>query len=183
MAKATVKPEKAISLLTGRRSPRGKTGRTTPLTSTLKELSPLVYAFLVVQLKKPERKRQRMLQPIIKEWRQASGSQRRPSAREFTAFVIERAMGGAWQVWGVKPPFSQGEADSFLRRYVHGHEGALRDFRKVVAEKKRAPHGDVRDWLPKFFGPPGDAAREFNLLTTEQEPFTLITLFEEETPG
>lgn len=164
-------------------TPRGKTGKAFVFTSVLKELSPLVYAFIVDQLSRPERKRDPMVQPIIAEYRRVSSLRhQRPSSREFGAFVIERAMNDAWPIWGIKPPYSEGEVDSFLRRYVHGHHRALRDYRKALQLPERGPQGHIGDWLKYFFGRRGEAAREFKLLTTEQEPFTLVTLFEEEDP-
>lgn len=163
-------------------SPRGKTGKAFLFTKVLKEHSPFVYAFIAEQLKRPERERDPMVQPVIREWKQVSRSHRRPSAREFTAFVIERAMEGAWQVWAIKPPYTEGDHDSFLRRYVHGHPKALRDYRKVLQEPQPWPRDHRGHWLKYFFGARGEAAREFRLLTTEQEPWTVITLFEEDDP-
>jgi hypothetical protein len=150
-------------------------------TVTLKELSPFVYAFVVDQLRKPPRQRDRMVQPILAEFRQVSHNRPpRPIAKEFAAFVIERALDGAWRVWRVKPPFSEGDADSFLRRYVRGHSHALRDYRKALQEPQPWPPGHRGHWLKYFFGTPGEAAREFKLLTTNQTPWTIVTLFEED---
>lgn len=178
MARFEVKWEKLV-----KPSPRGKTGRAFLFTSVLKELSPFVYAFIVDELRKPEPKRHPGLRQVTAEWKQDSGSRRRPQSRELTAFVLERAMDGAWQIWGIKPPCSEGDADSFLRRYVHGHHRALRDYRKALQVPHPWPPFHVGNWLKYFFGRRGEAAREFKLLTTEQEPVTLVTLFEEEDPG
>jgi hypothetical protein len=164
-------------------APRGRTGRTYHFTVTLKELSPMVYAFVVEQLGRAQRDREPMVQPVIEEWRQASGSRRqRPASREFTAFVVERAMDGAWRVWGVEPPYSGGDVDSFYRRYVHGHRHALRDYGKALREPRPWPPFHRGHWLNYFFGARGEAAREFNLLTTKQEPWRVITIFEEDDP-
>src|SRR5215831_6112660 len=92
--------------------PRGKTGRVFPFTAALKELCPFVYAFTVEELKNPDSKRDPSIRKVIPEWRKDSASHRRPQARELTAFVIERAFDGAWKVWGIKPPYSEGDADS-----------------------------------------------------------------------
>src|SRR4030095_8117531 len=112
------------------RAPRRTTGSAYPFTVSLKEHSPMVYAFVVSQLRKSGPDRDPMIGPILTEYQKASGDRRaHPASSECTAFVIERAMDGAWKVWGLTPPFSGGEAGSFMRRYVNGHPKALRDFR------------------------------------------------------
>jgi hypothetical protein len=164
-------------------APRGKTGKAHPLTTNLKENSPFVYAFVVEQFRRPARQFDPMIQPILEEYRRVAGTRRqRPSAREFTAFVMERAMDGAWKVWGIKPPFTEGDPDNFFRRYVHGHRHALRDYRKVLREPQPWPSHHRGHWLKHFFGCRGEAAREFNLLTADQPQWTVVTLFEEDAP-
>jgi len=141
-----------------------------------------VYAFIVDEMKKREPKRHQGIRLVISEWRKVSGSHKRPPSRELAAFVLERAMKGAWEVWGVKPPYSEGEVDSFYRRYVQGHKRALRDFRKALKEPQPWPPNHRGHWLKYFFGPRGKAAREFDLLTTEQTPWTVIGILEEDNP-
>jgi hypothetical protein len=118
---------------------------------------------------------------IVDEYRRDSGVRRvRPSAREVAAFVIERAMDGAWGVWGLKPPHTAGEADSFWRRYVLGHRGALRDYRRIFRAPRPWPPDHIgHDLLKDFFGSRGQAAHSYNLLTMHQEPFTVVVLTEE----
>ena len=164
-------------------APRGKTGRPFVFVSVLKELAPFVYAFTVDQLKRPAKNRDPMVQPILAEYERASVSSRgRPQAKEFAAFVIERAMKGAWKVWKIQPPYTGGDVDNFLRRYVHGQPGALRDYRKTLQCPQPWPREHKGHWLKYFFGPPGQAARGFGFLTTKEVPVTVFTLFEEENP-
>jgi hypothetical protein len=163
-----------------RPAPRGKTGSAHAFTAVLKEVAPFVYAFISAELRNPEPKRHAGLKRVIAEWKHASGLRGRPPSRELAAFSIERALRGAWKVWGIKPPFSEGEADSFWRRYVLGHRGALRDFQKALREPQPWPREHRGHWLKYFFGSPGMAATEFNLLTKQQKPWTVITLFEED---
>ena len=164
-------------------TPRGKTGKASRFTDALKEFAPLVYAFLVEEFKKPPPERSEMIMPIVKEWQTGSGSRRqRPPSRDLAAFVIERALGAAWEVWGIKRPFSAGDPEEFRRWYVHGHPGALRQFTKLLREIPGPPERGCWVWLPYFFGSRGDAAREFNLLTRETEPWTAIISAEEDTP-
>src|SRR3981081_1392095 len=74
-------------------APRGKTGRPFVFASVLKEFSPFVYAFTVATIRQPEKDRDPMIRPILAEYERASGSgHRRPQAKEFAAFIIERAM-------------------------------------------------------------------------------------------
>jgi hypothetical protein len=162
-------------------SPRGKTGRVVRFTIVLKELCPMVYAFIVDQLRRPEREWDAMITSVVKEYRKESGTnRRRPSSLDFSAFVLERALKGAWQEWGVKPPYTEADFDSFLRRYVRGHRGALRDFRKILREPQPWPPNHRGQWLKYFFAAPGDAAREFKLLTTKQPLATIFTVFYEQ---
>jgi hypothetical protein len=166
-----------------RPAPRGKTGKAFPLTTNLKENSPLVYAFVVEQFKRPHERRDPMISPILEEYQRQSGTRsRRPSARDFTAFVMERAFDGAWRVWGINPPYSEGDPDAFLRRYVRGRPSALRTYRKILKEPQPWPSHHRGNWLIHFFGRRGEAAREFNLLTVEQPQWTVVTLFEEDAP-
>jgi hypothetical protein len=179
LAKSTAKFEHIV-----KPSPRGKTGKAFLFTSVLKERAPIVYALVVDHFKRPEKSRVQSVEDIVKEYRQTSGVRRgRPSAREVAAFVIERAMDGAWKVWGLKPPYSAGEADSFWRRYVLGHPGALRDYQKLLRAPMPWPPDHIgHDVLNDFFGPRGQAAHAYNLLTMEQEPFTVIILSDEASP-
>ena len=64
-------------------------------------------------------------------------------------------MDGAWKVWGIKPPFTNGDAGSFMRRYVHGHPGALRDFREILQEPQPWPTYHRGHWLKYSSGPEG----------------------------
>jgi hypothetical protein len=159
--------------------PRGKTGSAYVFTKCLKEFAPFVYAFIVDELRKSEADRRPDLRRVIAEWRKASGSHRRPEARGLSAFAIERALDGAWQIWGIRPPFSEGEVDSFWRRYVLGHQKALRDFRTALREPRPWTPEHRGHWLKYFFGAPGTVAREFKLLRRQQEDWTIITPFEE----
>jgi hypothetical protein len=164
-------------------APRGKTGRPFVFASVLKEFSPFVYAFTVDQLRQPEKDRDPMIRPILAEYERASGSgHRRPQAKEFAAFIIERAMKGAWEVWKIQPPYTGGDVDNFLRRYVHGQPGALRDYRKILRSPQPWPPEHRGHWLKYFFGPAGQAAREFRFLKPKEVPITVIALVEEENP-
>jgi hypothetical protein len=141
----------------------------------------MIYAFIVDQMRRPEREWDAMITSVVKEYRKQSGfSRRRLPSLEFSAFVIRRAFEGAWQVWKVKAPYTEADCDNFRRRYVYGHRGALRDFRKILREPQPWPPDHRGQWLKYFFGAPGDAAREFNLLTTEPLIGTKVYLFYED---
>ena len=144
----------------------------------------MVYAFIVIQLGRPERAWDPMIKSVVTEHKRESGSRRRrPPSLELTAFVIERALDGAWKIWGLKPPYTEADFDSFLRRYVRGHRNALRDYGKVLREPQPWPPNHRGHWLKDFFGARGQAAREFNLLRTKQAPVTVVTLLDEEDPA
>jgi len=163
----------------GKRAPRGQTGKTYRFTSFLKERVPLVYVFIVDELKKKdESKQDRRLVKILKEWKREQARER-PSARELTAYIIERAMRGAWEAWGLKPPYSAQEHDNFYRRYVHGHEGAIRTFRQALRMPKPWEYHHVGRELRWFLGPPGKAARHYNLLEPKSLDVPVVTITEE----
>lgn len=137
-------------------APRGQTGRPFVFVSVLKEFSPFIYAFSVDQLARLEKNRDPMIRSILSEYQQASVSGRgRPPAKEFAAFVIERAMQGAWEIWKIQPPYTGGDIDNFLRRYVHGQPGALRDYRRILRSPQPWPPEHRGHWLKYFFGRPG----------------------------
>jgi hypothetical protein len=159
--------------------PRGKTGAAYQFTTCLREFAPFVYAYVLDELKRPEPGRHISFQKVSKEWQRASGSTRRPSARALASFAVERALDGAWQVWGIKPPFSGSEEDSFWRRYVLGHPKALPDYRRILREPKPWPPEHRGHWLKFFFGTRGEAAREFNFLKLQQPEWTIISMLDE----
>ena len=76
----------------GKRGPRGKTGAAWEFTTFLKERAPLLYVFIVGELRKSSSERDPKLEKIIKEWRQ-DAAQTRPNSRELTAYVFERDQG------------------------------------------------------------------------------------------
>lgn len=122
------------------------------------------------------------MQEIIEEWKREEDppAKRTPSARVLTAYIIERAMAGAWEVWGVKPPHSQAEHDSFFRRYVHGHAGALRAFRAALHEPTPWDRHHVGHELKWFLGEPGGAARHYGFLQRNPEKFCVAILEREQ---
>ncbi len=148
----------------GTRAPRGRTGIVWSLTEFLKERVPLVYVFCVEELRKSDQDRNPDLQRILQEWRKEAAPRKRPPARELTAYVIERAMAGAWEVWRTKPPYSEGDHDVFYRHYVHGHPEAIKDFRAVLCQPKPWPQHHVGHELSWFLGKAGEAARHYNFL-------------------
>ena len=125
-----------------RNAPRGKTGAAWSLTSFLKRISPLIYVFIVKELRKSPNGRHPKLQQIIEEWKTDAARPGRPTARELAAFVVERGMDGAWETWGLKRPYKEGEPDSFYRRYIQGHAGAIGDYREALnmPEPRRSNH-------------------------------------------
>jgi len=148
----------------GTRAPRGRTGIVWSLTEFLKERVPLVYVFCVEELKKSDQNRNRGLQRILQEWRKDAAPRKRPSTRELTAYIIERAMADAWEVWGIKPPYSEGDHDAFYRRYIHGHADAIKVFRSVLCQSKPWPEHHVGHEIKWFLGKPGKAARHYNFV-------------------
>lgn len=169
---ASIRPGKA---------PRGATGKAVLFTSCLKEFSPAVYAYSVDQLALAEEHRDPMFRTVLAEYQRMSLPSRvRPPAKEFAAFVIQRALRGAWKIWHIQPPYTGGDVDTFWRRYVHGHPGALRDYRQILQCPRPWPPDHWGHVLKHFFGLPGEAAREFGFLTTKVEPITVVSLFEEE---
>ncbi len=172
-----VKSKHFLARFTRVRQPRGKTGDSWLLTMILKERVPLIYAFLVDELKKPIANRSPHLQRIIGE---VEWPRRIPSARELTAYVIERAMGNAWEAWGLKRPYSEGEHDSFFRRYVHGHPGAIRAFRKAIRMPQPWERNHIGHEINCFLDSPGEAARQYNLLKPRDSWFTVMSILEED---
>ncbi len=152
----------------GKREPRGRTGRAYLFATILKERAPLVYAFVKNELEKDRAARDPRLAPIIQEWRakrlNPQSQKRLPSRRELAAFIIERAFEGAWEVWGVRPPHSSAQLNSFFRRYIHGHPKAILGFRRALEMAPWEMHhvGYEMKW---FLGAPGEAARHYNLLS------------------
>jgi len=172
-----VKAKHVFARFTRTRQPRGKTGSLWLFTTILKERVPLIYAFVVDELKKPIANRSPDLQGIIGE---VDWPRRIPSARELTAYIIERAMGSAWEAWGLKRPYSEGEHDSFFRRYVHGHPGAIRAFRKAIRLPQPWERHHIGHEIKCFLGNPGEAARQYNLLNPRDSSVTLMRILEEE---
>jgi len=160
--------------------PRGKTGAAHHFILLLKEWSPMMYAFAVEQLRDPVAAREPGLIKVIEEWRRITGVRtRHPSALELTAYAVERAFDGAWQIWGVKPPTE--DPDTFRRRYILGLRGALQDYREVVQES--------RPWLRFHRGhllieislaDKGEGTKRYDLQTRVEPTITVITLLTEE---
>ncbi|MDA2911567.1 hypothetical protein MYX04_11635 [Nitrospiraceae bacterium AH_259_D15_M11_P09] len=160
-----------------KRKPRGEAARTFEFTNFLKERAPLVYVFVVSELRKAKVEHEG-LQRIIGEWRQASDVQEKPSL-ELTAYVMERALRGTWELWGIKPPFSSRQCDSFYRRYIHGHPGAIKVFRKCILEPKPWHRWHVGHQLEWFLGKPGAAAEHYRLLDRKPTLLPVLTIREE----
>jgi hypothetical protein len=154
----------------GKKDPRGATGGGHLFVMILKERAPLVYAFILREFDTEEdwTKHDPRLNPILEEWRsrrlKATSKKRRPSCRELAAFIIERAFAGAWEVWGIRPPHSAAQLNSFFRRYVHGHRGALQDFKRALKAGPPWPSHHVGHELRCFLGAPGGAAHRYGLL-------------------
>lgn len=155
------------------RKPRGKAARSYEFTELLKERVPFVYVFVVDQVRKAKEEQNPAFQKIVAEWETATGLSK-PSARELTAYVIERAFEGAWDRWGIIPPFRSGECDSLYRRYVHGHPGAIKIFRKVLREPQPWQRHHVGHELKWFLSSSGEAARHYRLL--EESPLLIPIL-------
>ena len=165
----------------GKRGPRGKTGAAWEFTTFLKERAPLVYVFIVRELRMSSSERDLKLQKIINEWRQ-DADRTRPNSRELTAYIIERAMTGAWKVWGIKPPYSEGDHDAFFRRYIHGHADAIKVFRSALRQPLPWHRHHVGHQIKWFLGKPGEAARHYKLLKpTQRIPF--LQVIREQTPS
>ena len=159
--------------------PRGKTGAAHHFVSLLKEWSPMMYAFAIEQLRGPAAAREPRLTRLIEEWRRITGVRTRPSALELTAYAIERAFDGAWQIWRVKPPTK--DADTFRRRYILGLRGALQDYREVVQEPRPWPRFHRGHLLiDMFLADKGEATKRYGLQARVEPKFTVITLLTEE---
>jgi len=171
-----VKPQHLVARLTRKRPPRGKAADVYELTSFLKERAPLVYVFIVEELKKGTGAQNPQLQRIIAEWNRDVAPYKRPTARELTAYVMERAMGGAWEAWGLKRP----QSDTFYRRYIHGHPGAIRDFRRALRQPRPWHRHHVGHEIKWFLGRPGEAARKYNLLKPRSSYATIVSIVEED---
>lgn len=163
-----------------RHAPRGKTGASWELTTFLKEFAPLVYVFLVNELKKSDRDWIPNFRRIIEEWKQDATPRTKPTARELTAYIIERAMDGAWEVWKLNRPYSKGEHDSFYRRYVHGHRGAIRAYREALHMSQPWPRNHVGHQIKFFLGNRGEAACHYGFLARKSTRFAVITVEEED---
>jgi hypothetical protein len=149
-----------------RPQPRGPGAGSWEFTVILKERVPLVYVFVVEELKKVENERNRALQRIINEWQGTTGhSGKRPPSLELTAYIVERAFKGAWERWKIKPPFERSQCDSLFRRYVHGHPGAIRVFRAAIRQPKPWHRHHVGHELRWFLSTPGEASRHYRLLS------------------
>ena len=142
--------------------PHGKAANAWVFTTFLKERVPVVYLFIVEELKHAAPYRHSALQRIIEEWERDSGFHRRPSSRELTAYVIERALGDLWELWGVAPPFTGAEHDSLFRRYVNGNPEAVRALRKALKEPHPWHRHHVGHELRWFLDKPGSAARAYS---------------------
>jgi len=159
--------------------PHGKAANVWELTTILKERAPLVYLFVVDQIKKPIRNRDPKLQGIIEELKQITGRSRSPSSRERLAYVIERAMEDAWATWGLTHPFSIGDHDAFFRRYVHGHPGAIKVFRQALHQPKPWHRHHVGHEIQWFLGNRGEAARHYQCLIPAPRQIPVMTIIEE----
>ena len=160
--------------------PRGKAAKVWELTTFLKERVPLVYAYIVNEKEKMVAERNQQLQRIVEQLKQSVGQRKTRSRRRLTAYVIERAMEGAWEKWGLKPPYSAGNHDAFFRRYVHGHRGAIRDFRTALREPQPWHQHHVGHGLKSFFGAPGEAARHYGLMVPTPCQIAVLRIVEEE---
>lgn len=151
------------------KQPRGKTAKAWWFTNLLKERAPLVYVFVVNELKRPRDQKDERLQAIIDEGAANVDLPNPPSARELAAYLIERGFHGAWDAWGVEPTYRQGvdKARSFMRRYVHGHADAIKNFREALNQVKPWDRSHVGHDLKYFLKEPGAAAKFYNVL----EPF------------
>jgi len=174
-----IEPGPKLQQYLSKHLPRGKAEFVWPVTCILKERVPLVYVFIVDELKKrKESKQDRRLVKILKEWRKEQ-ARVWPSARELTAYIIERAMHGVWEAWGLKPPYTAQEHDNFYRRYVHGHPGAIRTFREALRIPQPWDRHHVGRELRWFLGPPGKAARHYHLLDPKPLYGPVLQLIEE----
>ncbi len=163
-----------------RHAPRGKTGAAWDLASVLKERAPLIYVFIVNELRKPHSERNPTLQNIIEEWKEDNAQRKLPpNAREMTAYVLERAFDGAWEVWELKRPYNDGEPESFYRRYVQGHPGAIRDYREALRMPQPWPQNHVGREVLLFLGQKGDAARHYGFLTRESKRARVVIIEDE----
>lgn len=88
-------------------------------------------------------------------------------------------MAGAWDVWGLKPPYSEGEHDSFYRRYVHGHPSAVRVFRSVLRQPQPWHRHHVGHEIKWFLGKPGKAARHYRLLKPKPMRIPFLQIIKE----
>lgn len=183
-----VKSQHLLARLGRTHQPRGKTGNVWLFTMILKERVPLIYAFVVDELKKPTTNRNPDLQRIIKEWRGVEWPRTRPSARQLTAYIMERAMGHAWEAWGLKRPYTEGDHDAFFRRYIHGHPGAIQAYRKALRMPQPQNKEEKALWkkhhigheIKCFLGRPGEAARKYNLLKPRLSYATIVSIVEED---
>jgi hypothetical protein len=152
------------------KQPRGRTVKTWLFTNLLKERAPLVYVFVVNEVNRGWDRIDPKLQRIMDEGFEKQDLPRKPSARELTAYLIERAFQGAWAAWNIEPPYRQGldKARSFIRRYVHGHPEAIRDFRLALSLPKPWDRFHVGHDLKYFLGQPGAAAKYYNMLEPRQ---------------
>ncbi len=114
---------------------------------------------------------------IIEECKQDDTPQIRPNVRELTAYVIERAMAGAWETWGLNPPSS--DVDSFFRRYIHGHPGAIRPIREALHWPQPWDRHHVGHQIKWFLGERGEAARHYQYDKRKSTRFPVISVVEE----
>ena len=162
------------------KAPRGKTGKSWELTTFLKERVPLVYVFVVEELRQSESHRNPVLQKFIKEWDgYVPPSRTVPNAIDLTAYIIERAMGVAWQLWGLKPPYNGGNLNSFYRRYVRGTPPAIRDFREALRMPQPWSENHVGHELKWFLGEPGEAARHYKFDKHKETRVAVVSITEE----
>ena len=159
--------------------PRGRAAGTWEFTTLLKERAPLVYVYVVDQLRLGTKERETRFQKIVDKWRQRTGRMGRPLSKELTAYTIERAFEGAWEKWAITLPCRTDEVDSFYRRYVHGHPSAIKVFRKCLHEPKPWPRHHVGRELKWFLGKSGDAARHYGVLARTPTPIPILTIREE----
>ena len=159
--------------------PRGHSANVWEFTNVLKERAPLIYVFVVEELKKNIKIRNPDLQKIIGEWKEISSFKRPPTARELTAYIIERAFEGAWENWGLKRPYSAQDHDNFFRRYVHGKPGIIKDYRRALRDPQPWHRHHVGHQIKWFLEKPGKAAKQYDVL--KFHPFILsIMIIKEE---
>ncbi|MGC3975378.1 MAG: hypothetical protein QM771_13515 [Nitrospira sp.] len=138
---------------------RGKAAKAWDFINVLKERTPLVYVFLVAELRKPLRMRDSRLQIIMQEHQREHPSRRKVSTRKLLAYIMERAFDGIWEKSGITAPYSKGSHEAFYTCYVYGHRGAKQAYQRILNEPKPWPDEHVGHDLKYFLGKRGEAAQ------------------------